>query len=216
MIGGEAHMVKVKEMPDSEKYAAVVAEIELEEAITRSFVRKNLGDRAVAELDGRLDEGTKPIQDEASFEQKYETAYANWVSSGATIFAFVRERLGEDGIERYKRAAVDTLKEKNAGVGLRFLGLVRALAPSAAFSMTVKRLAYESQWLGPAVEGEYTKSRFVMDIPQCKVLDYPGSDDVCLIGCQQLNPLWMAEQFKIDQQFDRQGQSCTMTVTPLP
>jgi hypothetical protein len=205
---------KVKEMPYSEKYAAVVDEIKLEESITRSFVQKNLGDQAAAELDRLLRERTQPIQDDGSYEQKYETAYGNWISSGATIFSFVRDNLGEDGIERYTRASVDALKDKNAGMGLRLLGMIRFLSPDTAFAMTAKKMAYETQWLGPASEPEQSKSRLVVDIPQCKVLDYPGSDDVCLIGCQRLYPLWVAEQFNLDMHFDRRGKSCTMTLAP--
>jgi len=55
----------------------------------------------------------------------------------------------------------------------------------------------------------------VMTIPHCKILDYPNSEDVCLLGCQREYPQWMAEQLKVKLEFDRQGSSCTATVTPL-
>ncbi|MBN1321220.1 MAG: hypothetical protein JXA87_10320 [Thermoleophilia bacterium] len=132
------------------------------------------------------------------------------------VFNSVRERLGEEGLARFIRENVEALKRRNAGIALRFLGLIRAISPGTAFSMTAKKMAYQLQWLSPYSVPELSRSRLVLDLPRCKLLDYADSDDLCLIGCQQVYPMWVAEQFKVNMQFDRQGTSCKMLLAPSP
>ena len=107
------------------------------------------------------------------------------------------------------------LKRKNAGLTLFILGLVRAISPGSAFTMTAKQMAYQFQWITPSSLIELTRDRAVFDIPRCKVLDFPDSEDICLIGCQSVYPMWVAEQFKVGMKFERQGNSCTSTLTRL-
>jgi len=208
-------MIKVKEMPYSEKYAKVIDQLKFEETHLFPYVQKNLGDQAVDNLKRILQEVSKPIQEDSSFEQKYKTAYSNWVLRGGITFNFIRSKLDEGGMERFIRANVDALKRKNAGFALSLLGLIRFFSPGTAFSMTAKNMAYQLQWLGSYAVPEMSRSRLTLDIPHCDILDYPNSEDVCLIGCQKSYPMWVAEQFKIKMQFNRQGKSCKMTLNPL-
>ena len=120
-------MGNIKMMPSSRKYANVLDNIKLDEN-TLSFVRKHLGDQAAVELQNIWHEGVKPIPEDASFEDKYEIAYSNWIWMGGTDFNFIRKRLGEEGVEQFKRTEVEVLKRKNASPALLFLRLVRALS----------------------------------------------------------------------------------------
>jgi len=208
-------MAKVKEMPYSEKYANVLDTMKLDDTFIPSFVQKHLGDQAVVELQKIWEGGVKPIPEDASFEEKYEIAYANWIWVGKSVFSFIRRQLGEDGIEQFKRAEVEALKRKNAGPALFILRLVRALSPGSAFTMTAKQTSYQLQWLSPFSVSELTRHRAVLNIPRCKILDFPDSDDLCLVGCQSIYPMWMAEQLKVRMEAERQGNSCTITLTPL-
>lgn len=54
-------MVKIKEMPYSEKYAKVIDNIKFDESFIFPFVHKHLGDKAVSELKGIWQKGFKPI-----------------------------------------------------------------------------------------------------------------------------------------------------------
>jgi hypothetical protein len=208
-------MVKVKEMPYSEKYAIVQKNIKFEEEYVPSFIQRHLGNEAVAELQSIWQEGTKPIPENTSDEEKYEIAYGNWISIAKSEFKFIRERLGEDGIEQFKRAEVEALIRDNAGPALFMLKLVRAISPGSAFSMIAKQMAYQLQWITPYSVSELTRHRAVFDIPSCKILDFPDNDDLCLIGCQSIYPMWVAEQFKTEMKFERQGNSCICTLAPL-
>jgi len=208
-------MVSIKEMPYSEKYALVEDYIKFEEEWGLPFVQKHLGDEAAAELQKIWQEGVKSIPENASDEEKYEADYGNWISMAKNLWSLVRGKLGEDGIEKLKLAEVEALKRKNASPALFLLKLIRAVSPGTAFTMTAKQMAYQQQWLTPYSVPELTRHRAVLDIPSCKILDYPDTDDLCHIGCQTVYPMWMSEQFKVKMESNRQGNSCTITITPL-
>ncbi len=208
-------MIKVKEMPYSEKYANVLDDMKLVDTFIPSFIQKHSGDQAVAELQGIWRQGMKPIPEDASYEEKYEIAYGNWIWHAKSTFSFIRRQLGEDGIEQFGRAHVEALKRKNASPALFLLKLVRALSAGSAFTMTAKQTIYQLQWLTPFSVSELTRHRAVFNMPRCKLISFPDSDDICLIGCQSTYPMWFAEQFKVRMKYLRQGNSCTGTLTPV-
>jgi hypothetical protein len=208
-------MVKVKEMPYSEKYAKVMDTLKFEETHLYPYIQKSLGNQAAADLKKMIQNVSQPIREDAPFEEKYRTAYSNWVLSGCTSFKFIRTSLGDEGIERLIRADVDALKQENAGIALSILNIVRFFSPGTAFSMTVKNMVYQLQWLGEYEVPEMSKTSLVLNIPHCDILDYPNNEDVCQIGCQRIYPLWVAEQLKANMRFNRQGKSCKMTLTPI-
>jgi hypothetical protein len=206
-------MEKIKEMPYSEKYSILLGN--MSDKLVPSFVQKHLGDQAVVELQRMWREGIKPIPEDASFEEKYEIAYGNWIWMAKSNIIFIRKQLGKDGIEQFKRAEVEVLKQKSASPALLLLKLVRALSPGSAFKMTANQMTYQLQWITPFSVSELTRHRVMCDIPHCKILDYPDSEDLCVIGCQSIYPMWVAEQFMVRMAFERQGNSCTCTLTPL-
>jgi hypothetical protein len=111
------------------------------------------------------------------------------------------------------RHEVDGLKRKNAGASVLLLNLIRAIAPGYAFVMTNKEFAHQLQWITPFAVPELNAHRAVFDIPQCKVLDFEDTEDICQIGCQGIYPIWVAEQFKVKMAFDREGNRCTCAIT---
>ena len=208
-------MKKLKEMPYEEKYAKLTDNLKVDETFILPLVQKHLGDQAVAEIKRTWQEGAKPIPEGASFEEKYEIAYGNWIWMAKSAYSFIRGQMGEEGIKKFERAEVETLKRENAGPALFLLGLVRVFSPGSAFTMTAKQMAYQLQWLTPFSVSELTRDRAVMNISRCKILDFPETEDMCLVGCQSTYPTWVAEQFKVKMEFERQGNSCTCTLTPL-
>jgi hypothetical protein len=208
-------MVKVKEMPYSEKYAKVIDNMKFDETFIVPFVQKHLGDPAVAEVRKTWEEGIKPIPEGASFEKKYEVAYGNWIWLAKNIYSFIRKQMGEDGLKKFERAEVEALIKKNANPALFMLKIIRAFSSGTAFGMTAKQMAYRLQWLTPYSVPELTHTKAVLDIPRCKILDFPNTEDICLVGCQSTYPKWVAEQFKVEMKFNRQGNSCTGTLAPL-
>jgi hypothetical protein len=208
-------MARIKEMPYSEKYAKVIDSMKFDETFILPFVQEHLGDQAAAEIKKTWQEGAKSIPETASFEEKYEIAYSNWIWLAKNTFSFIRKRMGEEGIKRFERAEVEALKRKNASPALLVLKLVRIFSPGTAFTMTSKQMGYQFQWLTPFTVPELTRHRTVFNIPRCKILDYPDTEDMCLLGCQSTYPMWVAEQFMVELKWNRQGNSCTGTLTPL-
>jgi hypothetical protein len=135
-------MVKVKEMPYNEKYAKVIDNIKFDQAFIVPFVQKHLGDQAVAEIKKTWEEGMNPIPEGASFEQKYEIAYANWIWLAKQIFPFIRQRMGEDGMKKFERAEIEGLIKKNASPALLMLKIIRVFSPGTAFALTAKQMGY--------------------------------------------------------------------------
>lgn len=207
-------MVHAEKMPDIEKLACVLDAIDTERSFVPLFVREHAGEQAVADLKQAWQAGY-PIPEDASIEEQYEIAYANWIYGAKTIFEFICSRLGEDGIDKFKRADVEVLKRKNASPALLMLSLLRLVAPGRAFVMTAKKVAYQLQWLSPYRVSELSERRLVLDIPSCKVLDFPDSEDICQIGCQGIYPMWLAEQLKVRMEADRQGNCCKLLFSPL-
>ncbi len=208
-------MVKVKEMPCSEKYAKVTDYIKFEETFILPFVQRQLGDHALAELKNTWQEWKKPIPKDASFEEKYEIAYSNWIWLSKNAFSFIRERMGEDGMRKFERAEIEALKQKNTGPSLLVSKLVRSFSPSTAFAMAAKQMGCQLQVFTPFSVSELTRHKVVFEILRCKILYFPGTKDICFVSCQSSYPMWMAEQFMVDMKCNRHRNSCTITLTPL-
>ena len=208
-------MTQIKEMPYKEKYAKVIESMQFDEGFILPFVREQVGEHAADEIKERWQEGAQSIPETASFEEKYEIAYSNWIWLGKNTFSFIREQMGEEGIERFERVEVEALKRKNASPALLVLKLVRMFSPGTAFIMTSKQMGYQLQWLSPFSVPELTRQRTVFSVPRCKILDYPDTEDLCLLGCQGTYPIWIAEQFMVELKWNRQGNSCTGTLAPI-
>jgi hypothetical protein len=200
----------------SEKYAKVIDNMKFDETFIVPFVREHLGDQAVAEVRKTWEEGIKPVPEGASFEKKYEVAYANWIWLAKNIYPFIRKQMGEDGLKKFERAEVEALIKKNASPALFTLKIIRAFSSGTAFGMTAKQMAYELQWLTPYSVPELTHTKAVLDIPRCKILDFPDTDDICIVGCQSTYPQWVAEQFKVNMKFDCKIRSTSNTKSIFP
>jgi hypothetical protein len=204
-----------KAMPYSEKCDMALDSVTFSQRQGADFVREHLGDQASSELWMTYQEGIRPIPEGASADERYEAAYRNWIWVGMTNFGFIRERMGEEGIDRFVDFEVEALKRKNASPSLFVLRAVRALSPKTAFQMTAKELTYRLQWITPYSVSKSDPGTAVVDIPRCKVLDDPAAADLCRIGCLRVYPRWVAEQFKVSMDFDPQGHRCRCTLTLL-
>jgi hypothetical protein len=204
-------MVKVKEMPVKEKYANLLATIK-QDSFTPVFIGEKLGQQARQEYEEECRQVAKPIPESASDKEKYEIDYGNWITAGGIAFDFIKKRAGEEGLQEYIRADVEVIKRNNSGSALFLLKLIKSVAPGTAFRMVAKQMAYKLQWLADYMVPELSGSKIVMEIPHCKVLDYPGGEGSCMIGCQKIYEIWLAEQFGLEMKTRRKGYSCTLTI----
>lgn len=207
--------MKVKEMPDNEKYAKILGYEEVLDTFFPPLGQKYLGKDGMTEVLKLWNEGIKPIPEDASMKDKYELAYANWIWRWSTAFEYFKKHTDQEGIEEFKRAAADTLKKKNSGLAVTILNIIRAISPGYAFTMIVKQMAYEFQVFSPFSISEMDSQKAVFHTPNCHVLDFKGAEYLCTIGCQIIFPTWIAELFRVNYKTDRKDSSCTITLTPL-
>ena len=126
-------MVTAKEMPFKEKYAKVVDNMKFDESFILPFVKQHIGDQAVNDLKEIWQKGFKPIPEGGSSEEKYETAYGNWIWLAKNIYPFVREQMGEDGLKKFEPAEVEVLIKKNASLALFLLKFIKFFFPVQPF-----------------------------------------------------------------------------------
>lgn len=208
-------MVALKEMPYGEKYRLVSDFSHAVEEFTLPFIREQAGKANAAALLATWESGLKPIPETGSDEQKYEVAYQNFIIRGTTIYELLRRELGQEGVDRFAELETRYMLKENDSVVVKFLSLVRMLSPRTAFNMVADQLIYQMQWITPYTISEQGEGRIVMDIPRCKVLDYPGTQDICAIGCQRVTAAWVAELFKVRLEFEVEGHACTSTATRM-
>jgi hypothetical protein len=207
-------MVEVKQMPYEEKYSGVLGYMKMLEGFTLPLVKENLGDQKVEELKKIWQEELKPVPEDASYEEKNEIAYGNWLRNWQSAYSFVLKNMGESGAEKFKHAAVEGLIKKNSSPALLMLNFMRAISPGTAFKTLAKQMTYQLQVFSPLSVSELTSQKLVMDTSNCKALNYPDSKDFCLVGCQVISPIWVKEQFKVNMTVNRQGKNCTVSLIP--
>ena len=208
-------MIEVKEMTYGKKYITVLKFISLLESFVLPIVKKYLGNQGLDELNKLWQGKLKPIPQNITDKDKFETAYSNWMWKWSTAYKFIQNKLGEEGTNEFKRADIEALKSKNSGFKILILNTIRVISPQIAFSMIEKQMAYDFQVFSPLRVIELSKKRLIFDIPQCKLLDFPECEETCLVGCQEIFPQWLEEQFYTRMDTNSKGKSCTVSLTPI-
>jgi hypothetical protein len=205
-------MVEIKEMPYDEKYSSMLGYLKLLDENVLPFVEKELGAQKVAELRTIWQKGTQTVREDATYEEKFNVGYGNWVRKYVSAFNFVSDNLGEDGVEKFKDASVEALKQKSSGPSLFLLRLMRAVSPQTAFRTFAKQMSYQWQVFTPLSVSELSGNRLVAHASPCKISDYPDSEVCCTVSCQNVSARWLEEQFKMKMTTNRQGKNCTITI----
>ena len=205
-----------KVMPYSEKYANVSKTIEIFETFVLPFIQKNLGEQMEAELRTIWQEGVKPIPADASAEEKYEAAYSNFIWMAQSNFAFLQKHMGPAGLAKFQRQEVEELIRQKTSPALALLEVMRTVSRGRAFLETAKSFSYQLQWITPFSVRLMNQKEAVYEIPNCKMLAYSDVEDFCYLCCMSIYPAWVAEQFKVKMEFDRQeDKRCICTISPL-
>ena len=208
-------MVELKRMSSNEKFNRLLDTMEMEKEFIIPFVSMNLGRHALEDLHSMWSEGVNVIPVDATDIDRYEIAYGNWVRMAKNSYRFIRERMGDVGIKQFERAHIDALKKQNAGVSMALLKIVRSVSPGTAFTFMARQILYEIQWFTPFSLIELSPDMARIDIEKCKILDFPDTDDLCLIGCQRSYPKWVANQLGVVMKYNRQNAGCICTLTPM-
>lgn len=207
-------MAKLKQMTDNEKYHCVCDAMKRTRQYVPAFLKQQLSDKAVLELQAIWQEGTRSIPENATSTEKYELAYANYMWMARSTYSYVRKQLGNEGIQKFERAEIEMLKRSNSGLTMLLLRLLRAVAPGSAFVLVAKQTAHQLQWVTPFTVDELSRKKMVVTVPQCKALSFPDTEDLCAIGCQSTYRTWFAEQLHLVMDTHRQTTGCTKILVP--
>jgi hypothetical protein len=208
-------MVELKKMSSNEKFNRLCDTMEMEREFIIPFVSMNLGRHALEDLHAIWSQGVNMIPDNTPYEDRYEIAYGNWVRMAKNSYNFIRERMGDVGIKQFERAHIDALKKKNAGLSMALLKIMRSVSSGTAFTFIARQILYEIQWFTPYSLMELSPDTARIDIENCKILDFPDTNDLCLIGCQRSYPKWVANQLGVMMKYSRQNAGCICTLTPV-
>ena len=211
-------MVDTKEMPFEEKNESILDYLNMLHGFVLPIVERRLGVQKVDEIKAIWQNETKPIPESSNAEEKFETAYGNWVRNWESAYNFVKTNLGEKGLEEFKdkaqRANVDKLKQKAGRPALFMLRLIRAVSPSTAFQMLAKMMSYQLQFFTPFEVSELSGERLILDAHPCKVANASDSGASCTVGCQQIYP-GALEPFGVRLTLNPKGRNCTLILTPI-
>jgi len=207
-------MVEIKEMPYNKKYSSMLSYMKLLDDNILPLVEKELGAQKTADLRTIWQNVIQTIPEDATYEEKFNTTYGNYVRKYASAFKFVSDNLGENGVEKWKDTAVEALKRKSSSPALFLLKLIRAVSPQTAFRTLAKQMSYQMQVFGPLSVSELSGNRLVVH-SHCKVLDYADSEVLCTVGCQKAFPVALKDVFNVKVTFEPKGKSCTATFAPL-
>jgi hypothetical protein len=123
--------------------------------------------------------------------------------------------MGDESLEQFEEAHLDTLKHKNAGLATALLKVMSSVSQGSAFIFVVRQILYEMQWFTPFTISEFTPDRVSVFIERCKIHEFPDTDDLCTIGCQSSYSKWIADQLMVRVQHNRHKNGCTCTLTSL-
>lgn len=189
--------------------------MQLEKDLIISFILKISDKHTADELYDIWNEGVNEIPDYASFEDRYEIAYGNWIRMAKNSYHFIRQRMGDEALEQFEDAHLKALKHKNAGLATALLKVMRSVSESSAFTFIARQILYEMQWFTPFTVLELMPDRASAVIERCKIFDFPDTDDLCMVGCQSTYPKWIADHFKVRIMHNRYNNGCTCMLTPL-
>jgi hypothetical protein len=208
-------VVEIKEMTYKEKYEGVVYYTEVLESFALPLVKDTVGNEKEAELRSIWQKQSKHVPEDASYEEKYEIAFRNWVRNWQSAYTFAKTQLGESGAEKFELAAIQENERRSRGSALQLYRFVRAISRKSAFKTVAKQMSYKFQVFTPLSLSELTGQNAVMQMPHCKILDVEGCEDFCTIGCQKAFPVALKDLFNVNINYERKGKSCTAILTPL-
>lgn len=208
-------MVEIKLISNEKKYDAILNYMKITESYVIPLVRENLGEQKVEELKRKWQEQQKTIPESVLSEEKYEIAFSNWLSKWEISYNFVHKNLGENGTEKFKHLAIEAIKKDIPKSAQYFLGFMKVISPKSTFKMISKQIMNQTQVFTPFSVTELSSNKLVLDIPHCKILDYPCGEDFCIVGCQEISTAPLRDLLKVNMMMNRDGKSCKATCTPL-
>ncbi len=205
----------MKQMPLNKKYSCAAQSVRRATRYVMAFMQPRLNEHDFREFRDTWNSNMLSVRGAENVGERYDVVYRNWIWLARYTYSSVRARLGEQGIRQFERAEIEAMTRSTNKATLLALGLLKTIAPGMSFKLVATQLAYEMQWTTPLVVDALSGNKLVVQVPECKIRGFEGTEDLCSVGCQNTYRAWFAEQFKLDLETSLQGRGCTKTLTVL-
>ncbi len=207
-------MIEIPEMSYAEKLEDIQQMQRLVETFAPKLARGDFGDEKAKELRKIWAEESIQIPPEATDEESYEIAYRNLLQNWMSGKNFMQKYGGGLAVRNYVKAATKAYKDQYSNYALP-IKVIGRVSPKTAFKMLAKRLAYQLQMFSPFTIIELTDERMVLKMSPCKIVKTRGSNDFCLMACQNIIPSWLEASYNMRMVFSPNNENCTATITPF-
>jgi hypothetical protein len=202
-------MKKLRPMPDREKYLHAFGMVRAYQKHVLPFIEERLGYAARHELNSVWQAAIMPIREDDPDDQKYESAYSNWLWMARCSHDFLADLLDREGVADYKRLLLRLYKRQydNPDLAiLRFFGNHTALA---------RAWAYEMQWMTPVELSDKSNNQVTCTVRDCKIQQTPATERICRVDCRNVGTALVRKVYHLDRVETIADHGCTITLTPI-
>jgi hypothetical protein len=202
-------MIKLKSMPDREKFQHAFEMVRLYQRHVLPFVEKHLGYSEMHNLRSVWQAAIIPIHEDDSDHDKYERAYSNWLWMARCSHDTLAEQLSSAEVLEYKRLLLRLYEQQ---LNLPELAVLRLLKAHTALT---KALLYDMQWLTPIEITNVSIAQVTCVVKDCKILQTPGTERVCRVDCHHIGTAYARSVYHLKRVTTVSEHGCTFSLTPL-
>ncbi|HEX9091633.1 MAG TPA: hypothetical protein VF831_09100, partial [Anaerolineales bacterium] len=173
------------------------------------FVESHLGFSEMHNLRSVWQAAIIPIHEADSDEDKYESAYSNWLWMARCSHDTLADLLSSTEVLEYKRLLLHLYEQQGNNP---YLTILRLLRPPIQLA---KPLLYEMQWLTPLEITRSDKAGVTCAVRDCKILRTAGTMRVCRVDCQQIGREYARKVYQLKRVTVQSDHSCEISLTPL-
>jgi hypothetical protein len=202
-------MNKVKPMPDREKFQHAFDMVRLYQKRVIPFVEEQLGYAAMHELSAVWQAAMMPIREDDSDQEKYKSAYNNWLWMARCSHDYLADLLKQDEVAEYKRLLLQLYKRQQ---GNPDLAIYRMLKNQTAL---VKAWLYEMQWMTPIELTSGNDEKFICMVHGCKIQQTAGMIRICRVDCRNVGTALARKVYHLNRVTTLNDHGCTISLTPF-
>jgi hypothetical protein len=202
-------MKQLRPMPNREKYQHAFGMVNMYQKRVLPFVEERLGYEARHELNSVWQAAIMPIHKDDPDDQKYESAYSNWLWMARCSHDFLADLLDRKGVADYKRLLLHFYKRQYDNPDVPIYRLFRNHAALA------RAWAYEMQWMTPIELTDHSRTQTTCTVHNCKILQTAGTERICRVDCRNVGITLVRKGYHSKRVDTVADHGCTITLTPL-
>jgi len=180
---------------------------------TLRLVKNELGKEKQEELRSIWQKNSKPVPVEGGDEEKYETAYGNYLQTYVSARQFMDKHQGDKGVVKFNRAAISGMKKTGTTPSNVVAKTMMPIRRKASFQTIARELAYRLQVFSPFSVDQLDEDQMVVTLTPCKIAS--SNLEFCNYACQSVIRVWLESQFGLNMVSTQEGMNCTIKFMPF-